>query len=67
MSRKVLAKGLHCIQGTTAAGTANIAKVAIAKYTKRLSQPSVNRSKVIPNEILLRVVATVDIVSRDAP
>jgi hypothetical protein len=66
-STKVLARGLHCTQGMIVAGTAKIAKVEIAKYTKSLVHPSVNRSKVSPKEILLRAMATVYIVSSAAP
>jgi hypothetical protein len=33
ISRKVLAMGLHCVQGTVAAGIANTARVVIAKHT----------------------------------
>lgn len=66
-STKVLASGLHCTHGITVAGTAKIARVEIAKITKSLTRPSVNRSKVSPKEILLRAIATVYIVSSAAP
>lgn len=66
-STKVLASGLHCTHGMIVVGIAKIAKVEIAKYTTSLIHPSVNRSKVIPNEILLRAIAIVYIVSSAAP
>jgi hypothetical protein len=49
------------------AGIAKIAKVEIAKHTTSLVHPWVNRSKVIPKEILLTAIATVYIVSSAAP
>jgi hypothetical protein len=58
-STKVFDSGLHCTHGMIVAGIANIAKVEIAKYTTSLYHPSVNRSKVIPKEILLKAIATV--------
>lgn len=58
-STNVFASGLHCTHGMTVAGIAKIAKVEIAKYTTSLIHPSVNRSKVIPKEILLNAIATV--------
>jgi hypothetical protein len=67
MSTNVLAKGLHRIQGSTAAGIANIAIVTMANHTYILRYPSVNRSKVTPNEILLMVMAASDTVSAVAP
>jgi hypothetical protein len=67
VSIKVFVIGLHSTQGRTAAGIANIAKVAIAKYTYNLSHPSVNRSNVTPNDILLKVIAATDTESADAP
>lgn len=58
-STKVFDSGTHCTHGMTVAGIAKIAKVEIAKYTKILLGPSVNRSKVSPKEILLRAMAIV--------
>jgi hypothetical protein len=49
------------------AGIAKIARVEIAKYTTSLVHPCVNRSKVIPKEILLTAIATAYIVSSAAP
>lgn len=66
-STKVFASGLHCTHGIMVAGIAKIAKVEIAKHTTSLVHPWVNRSKVIPKEILLTAIATVYIVSSAAP
>lgn len=62
-----MAKGLHCTQGNMAAGKANAAKVPIANQVYHLAQELVSLSKVIPNEILLRLIAIVDSVNPVAP
>lgn len=58
-STKVFDNGTHCTHGMIVAGIAKMAKVEIAKYTTILVHPSVNRSKVIPKDILLRAIAIV--------
>jgi hypothetical protein len=63
----VLTKGLHCIQGRIAIGTAKAADVTIANQVYHIAQVSVSLSSVTPNEILLKVIAITEIVSPDAP
>lgn len=64
---KVLANGLHNTQGIIAVGSANMDSVMIENQTYNRDQESVNRIKVIPNEILLRFIARVETVSPVAP
>jgi hypothetical protein len=66
-STNVLAIGLHCMKGRTMVGTANMARVAIAKKAHLLGQPSVKRSRVTAKETLLNVTANMDTASPDAP
>jgi hypothetical protein len=67
MSTKVLLKGLHRTQGRVAVGIEKIARVTMVKYTYCLGHPSVKRVNVTPKEILLNMMASVDMVRPVAP
>jgi hypothetical protein len=67
ISTNVLVNGLHRTQGSTPAGTAKMKRVAMAKHTYALINPSVSRNSVTPNEILLSVMAIRETVRPVAP